>query len=157
MYYKSFVWKRLNIKLNYRVSQKKCLHVWEANTPPKMALESRVIFEILRPSSFWWALNFFIFDHWGLRKKPNLPFLLMALISPNCAKFTHQNYTHNFFSQPPMVKNEKIQCPSERGGPEDFKNHPTFVPSAILRGSNGLSNMGTFFLGHPVYLCWVNL
>ena len=30
--------------------------------------KSRLIFEILTPSSFWWALKFFIFDHWGLRK-----------------------------------------------------------------------------------------
>ena len=30
--------------------------------------KSRVIFEILRSSSFWWALKFFIFDHGGLRK-----------------------------------------------------------------------------------------
>ena len=50
-----------------------------------------------------------------------------------------------------MVKNEKFQCPSERGGPEDFKNHPTFVPSAIFWGVYyGLSNMGIFFLGQPV-------
>ena len=32
-----------------------------------------------------------------------------------------------------------------RGGPEDFKNHPTFVSSAIFGGVYGLTNMGTFF------------
>ena len=30
--------------------------------------KSRVIFEIPRSSSFWWALKFFIFDHRALRK-----------------------------------------------------------------------------------------
>ena len=49
-----------------------------------------------------------------------------------------------------MVKNEKFQCPSERGGPEDFKNHPTFVPSAIFGGVMASQNMVNFFLGHPV-------
>ena len=33
-----------------------------------------------------------------------------------------------------MVKDEKFQCPSERGGPEDFKNHPTFVSIDIFGG-----------------------
>ena len=51
-----------------------------------------------------------------------------------------------------MVKNEKFQCPSERGGPEDFKNHPTFVPSAIFGGVMASQNMVNFFLGHPVYV-----
>ena len=49
-----------------------------------------------------------------------------------------------------MVKNEKFQCPSERGGPENFKNHPTFVPSAIFGGVMASQNMVNFFLGHPV-------
>ena len=44
-----------------------------------------------------------------------------------------------------MVKNEKFQCPSERGGPEDFKNHPTFVPSAILGGVMASQTWGHFF------------
>ena len=47
-----------------------------------------------------------------------------------------------------MVKNEKFQCPSERGGPEDLKNPPTFLVPYLL--CYVLSNMGTFFLGHPV-------
>ena len=51
-----------------------------------------------------------------------------------------------------MVKNEKFQCPSERGGPEDFKNHPTFVPMAIFGGVMASQNMVNFFLGHPVYI-----
>ena len=33
-----------------------------------------------------------------------------------------------------MVKDEKLQCASERGGPEDFKNHPTFVSIDIFGG-----------------------
>ena len=49
-----------------------------------------------------------------------------------------------------MVKNEKFQCPSERGGPENFKNHPTFVPSATFGGVMASQNMVNFFLGHPV-------
>ena len=49
-----------------------------------------------------------------------------------------------------MVKNEKFQCPSERGGPEDFSNYPTFVPSAIFGGVMASQNMVNFFLGHPV-------
>ena len=50
-----------------------------------------------------------------------------------------------------MVKNEKFQCPSERGGPENFKNHPTFVPSAIFGGVMASQNMVNFFLGLPVH------
>ena len=50
-----------------------------------------------------------------------------------------------------MVKNEKFQCPSERVGPEDFKNYPTFVPTAIFGGVMASQNMGNFFWGHPVY------
>ena len=42
-----------------------------------------------------------------------------------------------------MIKNEKF--PSERGGPEDFKNHPTFVPKAILGGVMASQNMVNFF------------
>ena len=49
-----------------------------------------------------------------------------------------------------MVENEKFQCPSERGGPEDFKNHPTFVSKAIFGGVMASQNMVNFFLGHPV-------
>ena len=44
-----------------------------------------------------------------------------------------------------MVKNEKFQCPSERGGPEDFKNHPTFVPSAIFGGVMASQTWEHFF------------
>ena len=47
-----------------------------------------------------------------------------------------------------MVKNEKFQCPSERGGPEDFKNHPTFDPSAIF-GEFMASQTWEHFLGTP--------
>ena len=46
-----------------------------------------------------------------------------------------------------MIKNEKIQCLSERGGPEDFKNHPTFVPKAIFGGVMASQNMVNFFGG----------
>ena len=49
-----------------------------------------------------------------------------------------------------MVKNEKFQFPSERGGPEDFKNHPTFVPSAILGGVMASQTWKHFLGGHPV-------
>ena len=49
-----------------------------------------------------------------------------------------------------MVKNENFQCPSERGGPEDLKNHPTFVSKAIFGGVMASQNMVNFFLGHPV-------
>ena len=55
-----------------------------------------------------------------------------------------------------MVKTEKFQCPSERGGPEDLKNHPTFVPSAIFGGVMAPQNMVNFFWGHPVY-CYIIL
>ena len=44
-----------------------------------------------------------------------------------------------------MVNNEKFQCPSERGGPEDFSNYPTFVPSAIFGGVMASQNMVNFF------------
>ena len=44
-----------------------------------------------------------------------------------------------------MVKNEKFQCPSERGGPEDFKNHPTFVSSAIFGGAMASKTWEHFF------------
>ena len=44
-----------------------------------------------------------------------------------------------------MVKNEKFQCPSERGGPEDFKNHPTFVSSAFLGGVMASQTWEHFF------------
>ena len=44
-----------------------------------------------------------------------------------------------------MVKNEKFQCPSERGGPEDFKNHPSFVPSAIFWGVMASQTWEHFF------------
>ena len=44
-----------------------------------------------------------------------------------------------------MVKNEKFQCQSERGGPEDLKNYPTFVPSAIFGGVMASQTWGTFF------------
>ena len=47
-----------------------------------------------------------------------------------------------------MVKNEKFQCPSERGAPEDFKNHPTFVSSAIFWGAMASQN-GNIFFGTP--------
>ena len=50
-----------------------------------------------------------------------------------------------------MVKNEKFQCPSERGGPEDFKNHPTFVPSAILGGVMASQTWELFF-GDTLYI-----
>ena len=48
----------------YRVSQKKVYHVLRGHNSPKNGTrnKSRVIFEILRSSSFWWALKFFIFD-----------------------------------------------------------------------------------------------
>ena len=54
-----------------------------------------------------------------------------------------------------MVKNEKFQGPSERGGPEDFRNHPTFVPSAIFGGVMAPQNMVNFFLGHPVFIKFI--
>ena len=44
-----------------------------------------------------------------------------------------------------MVKNEKFQCPSERGGPEDFKNHPTFVSSAFFGGVMASQTWEHFF------------
>ena len=44
-----------------------------------------------------------------------------------------------------MVKNDKFQYLSERGGPEDFKNHPTFVPSAIFGGVMASQTWEHFF------------
>ena len=52
----------------------------------------------------------------------------------------------------PSVRIEKFQCPSARGLPEDFKTHPTFIPSANFVGVMEVLNMGAFFLGHPVYV-----
>ena len=49
------------------------------------------------------------------------------------------------FSQPPIVKNEKFQCPSESWGPEDFKTHPTFVLSAIFGGVMASQTWEHFF------------
>ena len=44
-----------------------------------------------------------------------------------------------------MVKNENFQCPSEREGPEDFKNHPTFDPSVIFGGVMASQTWEHFF------------
>ena len=44
-----------------------------------------------------------------------------------------------------MVKNENFQCPSERGGPEDFKNHPNFDPSTIFGGVTASQTWEHFF------------
>ena len=44
-----------------------------------------------------------------------------------------------------MVKNEKFQYPAERGEPEDFKNHPNFVPSAIFEGVMASQTWEHFF------------
>ena len=54
----------------YRVSQKKCPYVLNCHNSIKIGTrnKSRVSFEILRNSSCWWALKFFNFDFWGLRK-----------------------------------------------------------------------------------------
>ena len=35
--------------------------------------------------------------------------------------------------------------------PELFKTHLAFISGAILAGEMANSNMGAFFLGHPVY------
>ena len=56
-----------------------------------------------------------------------------------------------------MVKNEQFQCPSERGGPDNLKNHPAFVPEAIFGGVKASQNMVNFFLGHPVLLLGVGV
>ena len=56
-----------------------------------------------------------------------------------------------------MVKNEKFLHPSETGGPEDFKNHTTSVPSAIFGGVMASQNMVNFFLGHPVSLKFIKM
>ena len=50
-----------------------------------------------------------------------------------------------------MVGNEKSQCLSSRGLPEESETHPDIIPSAIIEGVMSISNMGAFFLGHPVY------
>ena len=47
-----------------------------------------------------------------------------------------------------MVKNEKFRCPKEKGVPEDLKNHPTFVPSAIFGGVMA-SRTWEHFFGTP--------
>ena len=55
--------------------------------------------------------------------------------------------THDILTPwaPVGAKNEKFQCPSEREGPEDFKNQPTFVPSAILGGVMASQTWEHFF------------
>ena len=49
---------------------KKCPFVLNCHNSIKIGTrnKSRVSFEILRNSSCWWALKFFNFDFWGLRK-----------------------------------------------------------------------------------------
>ena len=42
-----------------------------------------------------------------------------------------------------------FQSPSERELPEDFRNYPTFAPSAIFGGVMA-SQTWEHFLGHPV-------
>ena len=51
-----------------------------------------------------------------------------------------------------MVGNEKPQCLSSRGLPEESETHPDLDPSAIFEGVMTILNMGAFFLGHPVFL-----
>ena len=67
---KLILWIEKCIEWIYRVSQKKVPHVLRGHNSPKNGTKnkSRVSFEILRSSAFWWALKFFIFDHGGLRK-----------------------------------------------------------------------------------------
>ena len=55
----------------------------------------------------------------------------------------------NPFTQPPKVEIKKFQCPTARELPEDFKTHPTFIPSANFVGVMAVLNIGAFFLGHP--------
>jgi len=50
-----------------------------------------------------------------------------------------------------MYGNEKSQCLSSRGLPEESETHPDIIPSVIIEGVMSISNMGAFFLGHPVY------
>ena len=38
------------------------------------------------------------------------------------------------FSQPPVVGNEKSQCLSSRGLPEESETHPDVNPSACIEG-----------------------
>ena len=52
----------------------------------------------------------------------------------------------------PKVKIKQCQLLSAWGLPEDFKTHPTFIPSCNFEGVMAVWNMGTFFLGHPVGL-----
>ena len=49
-----------------------------------------------------------------------------------------------------MVGNEKSQCLSSRGLPEESETHPDIIPSDIIEVVMSISNMGAFFLGHPV-------
>ena len=51
-----------------------------------------------------------------------------------------------------MVGNEKAQCLSSIGLPEESETHPDIIPSAIIEGVMSIPNMGAFFLGHPVQL-----
>ena len=53
-----------------------------------------------------------------------------------------------------MVKNEKYQCPSARGGPEDFKFHPTFVSSAIFGGVMASQTWEHLFGTPCSFDCW---
>ena len=49
-----------------------------------------------------------------------------------------------------MVKMKNFSA-HQKEEDEDFKNHPTFVPSAIFGGVMASQNMVNFFLGHPVF------
>ena len=49
-----------------------------------------------------------------------------------------------------MIEIENCQCPSARELHEVFKTDLNFIPRAIVEGVMAISNMGTFFLGHPV-------
>ena len=65
-------------------------------------------------------------------------------------------YFFLFFFNPSLIDQiEKFQCSSEREFPELFKTHLTFISGAIFVGIMANSNMGAFFLGHPVHIQFI--
>ena len=182
--------------------------------------KSRVSFEILRNSSCLWALKFFNFDFWGLRKwglklvtlclkawpnqpfsgpvclgilRSKIPFTLeyLSLIhkrkSLKWFKNTIKKYSYgrqgcfnsiyvkrklglrkfdlvmlfdvglptlNPIYSAPKSRNWKISVPISKRTSWGFQTHPTFIPSANFEGVMAVWNIGTFFLGHPVWPIW---
>ena len=112
--------------------------------------------------------SFFLFlpcAYWNLKHPVHLnnPLPQKKIIyDKKCFKITIKKYSNGrhqycicfsgFQLTNSCVRIEKFQCPSARGLPEDFKFHPTFIPSANFVGVMAVLNIGAYFWGHPVGL-----